>query len=99
VEAILAALLPRHHRHLSQLGVEPRAQGQGLGRELLLKLLADAAASGVPLCLWTATPTNVPFYLGAGMELVAEGAARGDRPAWWAFSTARRADMEVSSGR
>ena len=95
----LARIVPRPQRHLVQLGVEPACQGQGLGRALLGELLAGAAGAGVPLCLETAAPANVPFYRGAGMELVAEGAARGDQPAWWAFSTAKRADMEVSSGR
>ena len=87
VQEVLAGILPRRHRHLAQLGVEPSLHGQGLGRALLAKLLADAAAVPVPLCLWTATPGNVPFYQRAGMELIAEGAAADGRPAWWALAT------------
>jgi len=97
VDDILAGLLPRHHRHLAQLGVDPACQGQGFGRVLLAKFLTDAVADRVPLCLWTATPANVAFYRGAGMELVAEGAAEGDRPAWWAFGTPEPAPTEENS--
>ncbi len=86
VDAVLARVLPQHHRHLQQLGVEPALQGQGLGRTLLAAILADAVAARVPLCLWTATPANLPFYRAAGMRLVTEGGEEAGRPAWWAFA-------------
>lgn len=57
-----AAPRERHH-YLALLGVDPRAQGQGVGKRLLLDALARAQAEGSEVvALDTENPANVALY-------------------------------------
>ena len=58
--------------YLWALGVEPAAQGQGIGGRLLAPALALADGAGVPCYLETETQENVNFYLKRGFEVHTE---------------------------
>lgn len=60
------------HLYLWFLGVDPSAQGGGVGRALLAELHADSDAAGVPTYLETATPQNLGFYERDGYEVIGE---------------------------
>ena len=61
---------PEPHWYTMVVGVDPSAQGQGLGRALLQPVLDRAQASGHPCYLETAQPENVPFYQHLGFRLL-----------------------------
>jgi ribosomal protein S18 acetylase RimI-like enzyme len=65
------------HYYLFVLGVEPEAQGRGLGKALLRDLSARADAHGLPCYLETDKPTSVKLYQSAGYEVVTEEVVRG----------------------
>jgi ribosomal protein S18 acetylase RimI-like enzyme len=67
-----AQATPGAHWYLWVLGVEPQAQGQGVGSQLLHTLLQQAEARRVPCYLETENPRNVPFYQHHGFRLVSE---------------------------
>jgi ribosomal protein S18 acetylase RimI-like enzyme len=73
VDAHQDQLVPPPYWYVIALGVEPTAQGQGIGRALVQHHFAQAAATGLPAVLWTDTARNVRFYQGLGMRLVGEG--------------------------
>jgi len=62
--------LPKPWRYLAAIGVEPDSQGQGLGSQLLTRLVADARAAGQPFALMTDRAINVPFYERAGFRTI-----------------------------
>jgi ribosomal protein S18 acetylase RimI-like enzyme len=53
------------HYYLFVLGVEPAAQGRGLGKALLRSLSVRAEARGLPCYLETDKPTSVELYQSA----------------------------------
>ena len=57
--------------YLSILGIDPAAQGRGLGARLLAPTLAEADAAGVPCYLETFSPRNESFYARAGFRALA----------------------------
>ena len=61
---------PEPHWYTMVVGVDPGAQGQGLGRALLQPVLDRARNSGHPCYLETAQPENVPFYQHLGFRLL-----------------------------
>jgi ribosomal protein S18 acetylase RimI-like enzyme len=70
---------PLHHRHmpgrhwyLMILGVDPAAQGRGLGGRLMAPILARADEDALPCYLETQKERNVPFYRKSGFEVVGE---------------------------
>ena len=62
--------VPREHWYVSVLGVDPSAQGLGIGRALLKPVMDDARASGLPCYLETANPANVGFYERMGFRVL-----------------------------
>ena len=50
------------HYYLQLLGVDPDAQDQGLGSEILNAITAQLEKEKIPLYLETENPENVPFY-------------------------------------
>lgn len=67
------------------LGVRPRAQGSGLGKELMQPGLEPADATGVPAHLVSTNPATTAFYERLGFRVLAEVAAPGIpvlRPMW-----------------
>lgn len=67
---------------LDILGVDPAAQGTGIGRALIGDGLARAAADGVPAYLQTYRIENVAWYRTLGFELVSED-SHADVPQGW----------------
>jgi GNAT superfamily N-acetyltransferase len=63
------------HWYLPWLGVEPAAQGAGLGGELLAHCLARVDADRVPAYLETPNPRTVPFYERHGFDVTGEAQA------------------------
>jgi ribosomal protein S18 acetylase RimI-like enzyme len=79
---------PEPHAYLHVLGVDPEAQRQGLGGEVLELGLAAARAEGVVACLETMNPANVPFYEAHGMAVRHEVQLAAGGPTVWAMATA-----------
>ena len=67
---------------LAAIGVDPAAQGTGLGRALVADGLARAAADGLPVYLQTYRIENVAWYSTLGFEVVSEG-SHADVPHGW----------------
>ena len=63
---ILRAMDKKHphepHVYLALLGVDPSAQGQGIGRKLLQPRLDDSDANGVSIYLETQKQENLAYY-------------------------------------
>lgn len=60
------------HWHLPMIGVEPHAQGRGLGAALLSHALARCDRDGALAYLESSNPRNVPLYLRHGFEILRE---------------------------
>jgi GNAT superfamily N-acetyltransferase len=60
------------HLHLGPIGVEPCAQGRGVGRRLMERYCAELDASGKTGYLETDRPENVSFYRRFEFETVQE---------------------------
>jgi len=60
------------HWYLPQIGVEPYAQGQGLGAELMRHALARCDQERALAYLEASKPENIPFYLRQGFEVIGE---------------------------
>jgi ribosomal protein S18 acetylase RimI-like enzyme len=60
------------HWYLPQIGVEPNAQGRGLGTELMRHALTRCDQQGALAYLEASKPQNVPFYERHGFEVVGE---------------------------
>ncbi len=63
-------LVPPNAWYLSIIGVEPRMQGQGIGRKLLEPTLAEAAACAAPCYLETFSEQALMFYRQLGFEMI-----------------------------
>jgi GNAT superfamily N-acetyltransferase len=73
------------HWYLPFIGVDPAAQGRGLGSALMQAALADVDASGLPAYLESTNPRNVPLYERFGFRVVGEiqvGASPVMHPMW-----------------
>lgn len=75
--------MPPAYWYLTVLGVAPGAQGQGIGAALVRRCLDQAAAAGMPVCLWTDTEQNLRFYRGLDMRLVGEGLMPDSTSPYW----------------
>lgn len=62
--------VPAEHWYVLVVGVEPDAQGQGLGRALLAPVLEEARRDRLPCYLETAQPQNVEFYRHLGFRVL-----------------------------
>ncbi|MEU3730881.1 GNAT family N-acetyltransferase [Streptomyces sp. NPDC033538] len=68
---------------LAAVGVEPRAQGAGLGTAVLRPGLEAAERAGFPAFLETSDTGNVRFYERLGFEVTAEVSLPDDGPRTW----------------
>ena len=90
--AALSAVEPYHktdvpvdHWYVLVVGVEPTAQGRGLGRALLAPILQQADRDGLPCYLETAQPGNVGFYQHLGFRILRDIADEGSGLRLWTF--------------
>lgn len=74
------------HWYLWALGVEPAAQGQGIGGSLLRPVLARADTEGLPCNLETETEHNVAFYRKHGFEVLTAEAVPGPGIMLWTMA-------------
>jgi ribosomal protein S18 acetylase RimI-like enzyme len=70
---------------LGGIGVDPAAQGRGIGSALVRSGLARADAAGAPVVLLTSNPANVAFYERHGFEVAAERRLPAAGPPGWAM--------------
>lgn len=75
--------MDRAHDYLWFLGVNPSAQGAGVGSRLLASRTARLDARQRPGFLETATPKNVPLYQRFGFEIIKEYRPAPDGPLIW----------------
>ena len=68
-EALARVHLREPHWYLATLGVDPPAQGRGIGSALLAHWLADVDADATPAWLETDRQANVAFYRRVGFEV------------------------------
>lgn len=73
------------HWYLSQIGVEPSRQRQGVASRLLRPILARADAAALPCYLETENAANIPFYERHGFQVAAEDAVPAGGPHIWAM--------------
>jgi uncharacterized protein YhfF/GNAT superfamily N-acetyltransferase len=76
-------LPPEPHWLLDQVAVEPAAQGRGIGGAMLRFAIERAEREGLPLCLETAVPGNVPLYERFGFRVMREADAPTGGPHIW----------------
>jgi ribosomal protein S18 acetylase RimI-like enzyme len=67
-------LVQGKHYYLSIIGVEPRCQGQGVGKKILLQIIKGVDQEQMPLYLETQNQKNVSIYRKYGFEVVHEEA-------------------------
>lgn len=82
----------RPHLYLYQLGVDPKAQGRGIGAELMRHGLALADRDRLPAYLETGNGKNLGFYRHFGFEVAGTAEVGvGAPPLWlmWRPRTAR----------
>jgi ribosomal protein S18 acetylase RimI-like enzyme len=61
-----------HHWYLPMIGVEPKAQGKGLGAELLRHSVARCDHEGALAYLESSNPRNIALYLRYGFDVLGE---------------------------
>jgi GNAT superfamily N-acetyltransferase len=76
-------LPPEPHWLLDQVAVEPAAQGRGIGGAMLRFAIERAERDGLPVCLETGAPANVPLYERFGFRVTREAAAPDGGPHVW----------------
>ena len=69
--------LDERHVHVGPVGVEPGAQGRGVGAALLRYLCAHLDADGEVAWLETDKPENVVFYRRHGFDVAVEDVRLG----------------------
>jgi ribosomal protein S18 acetylase RimI-like enzyme len=101
--AMAAAMEDAHpeapYFYLAFIGVAPRAQGAGLGSQLLRQTLARADAAGAGAYLENSNPRNGGLYERAGFARLREVRARGDAPpvsAMWRPAKPRQGSRTMS---
>ena len=84
-------LMKGAHWYLWALGVNPEAQGRGIGGALLRPTLDRADAEGVPCYLETQSERNVAFYRKREFDIVCEEREPVcSLPIWFMVRTPRR---------
>jgi ribosomal protein S18 acetylase RimI-like enzyme len=73
------------HYYLRSIGVDPAAQGRGIGSSLMWPVLDRADREGVGCFLQTATEANVAWYGRFGFETVASYQPTPTWPTTWAL--------------
>ncbi len=82
IDALRREAAPPGHWYLLLLGVEPEAQGTGLGARLMAPVIAEADRAGRAVYLETSTPSNLPYYRRHGFEVVGERRVPGGHGYW-----------------
>jgi ribosomal protein S18 acetylase RimI-like enzyme len=85
VESLRAEVMTEPHWYLAGIGVDPSAQGRGIGAALLAPGLESAARGGLPAVLLTNNEANLPFYERHGFEVVRADETPKDGPKAWAM--------------
>ena len=85
VEALRAEVMPDPHWYLAGIGVDPTAQGRGIGAALLQPGLHAAARGALPAVLLTNNEANLRFYGRHGFEVVRERPTPKNGPNAWAM--------------
>lgn len=78
------------HHYLGVLGVDPAAQGLGVGKSLLLAFcdLADGDPASTGVYLETGSPASLEFYRRNGFHTLGSG-VMGDATMWCVFRPSR----------
>jgi ribosomal protein S18 acetylase RimI-like enzyme len=84
---IVAAHPHEPHHYLFLLGVDPSAQGRGVGRELLAPILATCDRDKLPAYLETATERNLGFYQSLGFAVRGEHQIAAGPLVWMMWRT------------
>ncbi len=77
--------VPAEHWYVMVVGIEPTAQGLGLGRALLAPILEEARRDRLPCYLETAQPNNVPFYEHLGFHVLRDVVHESSGLRLWTF--------------
>lgn len=85
IEELQWRLVPPPCSYLGLLAVDPSRQGTGVGSALVRAFLRNAQQDALPVCLWTTTESNVPFYERLGFGVVADGIVPGSGLEYWIF--------------
>jgi GNAT superfamily N-acetyltransferase len=85
VDALHSHNVTRPHWYAMVIGVDPSAQGQGIGSALLQPVMARADEAGIPCYLETCQPRNLPFYRKQGFKVLVEGVEPKSGLAFWTF--------------
>jgi len=89
VERLAHELRERHlsgsHWYLSQMGVEPRLQGQGYGHRVLSPTLRTIDRQGLAVYLETLNPKAIPFYQSLGFQVCEEVSLPEGGPPMWSM--------------
>jgi ribosomal protein S18 acetylase RimI-like enzyme len=85
--AMYGALLRVHpkrlHWYLSGIGIDPPAQGTGVGSELMRSHLARCDVDRLPAYLESSNERNVPFYERHGFGVIGEVTIPAGGPTLW----------------
>jgi GNAT superfamily N-acetyltransferase len=81
-QAITSAHPKTLHWYLAAIGVDPPAQGTGVGSALLKTMLVRCDAERMPAYLETSYPENVPFYERRGFRVRGEQRLPDGPPVW-----------------
>lgn len=76
---------PEPHWYLSQLGVEPKFQGQGIGQRLLAPTLERIDQEQMAVYLETLNPKALPFYNKLGFKVCEEVNLPEGGPLMWSM--------------
>lgn len=98
IDALRREAAPPGHWYLLLLGVEPDAQGTGLGRALLAPTVAEADATGRAIYLETSTPSNLPYYQARGFEIVGERRVPGAHGYWGLARAPQHPEPDTEAG-
>jgi ribosomal protein S18 acetylase RimI-like enzyme len=71
------------HHYLFVLGVDPAAQGRGVGRELIAPILAVCDRESLPAYLETSAERNLAFYRSLGFEVTGEHTIKHGPTIWF----------------
>ncbi|MEV0597968.1 GNAT family N-acetyltransferase [Streptomyces sp. NPDC050315] len=83
VERVAAHTPQEPHWYLAVIGADPDVRGQGHGAALLRSGLAQADAAGLPVCLESSKPDNLPFYEHFGFTVREELRTGDGGPPLW----------------
>jgi ribosomal protein S18 acetylase RimI-like enzyme len=87
VQLATAPIIKAHprvpHHYLFVLGVDPEAQGKGVGRALLAPMLAVCDRDRLPAYLETANERNLGFYQSLGFTVTGEHAIANGPKLWF----------------